>query len=71
MKNDGRGRGAANRQARRERQAAYNQAIRESRVVRMAEGFRVYASAAEAEEAVKAAKALGFDANIVPAGLAL
>lgn len=73
---DGRGRGAKNRQTKRQQKAAWNLAIAEGRMVRYrlrqecGFNFKPEATAAEADARVAELKAMGFEANVVPAELA-
>jgi hypothetical protein len=71
MTNDyGKGRGAKNRIAKAELKAAWNQAIREGRLVNFGDTIRQYDSAFAAQLAVDAARKDGLTAFIVPAHLA-
>jgi len=58
------------KEARRERQAKWNQAIREGRMVNFGEVIRPYATADAAKAAVKVANEDGLNAFIVPRELA-
>lgn len=75
MKDYGVGCGRKNRLAKLAAKIAWNDAIRQDRAVRIKAGsdisMKAYPDAQAAQVAVAAALALGFEANVIPANLAL
>lgn len=69
-KDYGKGRGAKNRIAKADRKAAWNQAIREGRMVNFGEAVRPYNSPTAAQIAVDMAREDGIEAFIVPKEMA-